>query len=102
MLELELLSGPMQLVGTLLTATIVMFFIVLAFRKDSITSPGLFTGAIICLGTSILLPLMIMLIGMATESEAIGAVMPYFAAFSPLLFFASILMAMLAMVPTRG
>jgi len=91
--------------GTLITATIVMFFVVLAFRKDSITFPALFKWAVGLLSAALLLPMMMALISLAASSsspygrDGSEAIMIIVSAASPLLFLTSIVLALMSMLP---
>ncbi len=88
--------------GTLITATIVMFFVVLAFRKDSITFPALFKWAVGLLSAALLLPMMMALISLASSSSSpygSEALMIIVSAASPLLFLTSIVLALMSMLP---
>ena len=105
----QLINQAMQLGSTLITAIIVMFFIVLAYRKDSITVPVLFKWAVGCLGAALLLPVIALLINISTTdlssrtsargSELKGTLMIFATASSPLLFFSSIILALFALLP---
>ena len=91
--------------GTLITATIVMFFVVLAFRKESITFPALFKWAVCLLSAALLLPMMMALISMASSSsspygrDGSETLMIIVSAAAPLLFLTSIVLALISLLP---
>lgn len=104
----HLFTQALQTGSLVVVVTIVMFFVVLAFRKESITVPALFKWAVALLGASLLLPVLAVLISITGSmsgnpssrgSEFKGLFMILATAASPLLYFSSITLALFAMLP---
>ena len=103
-------------VAMLVTALLIMFFLVLAFAKDKIESVSLFRWALICFSLSLLIPLVsysIMIAWTYSAPTAYGGrnaandpgmtavISMVVTILTPAMFVASVILGLFAMVPKR-
>lgn len=104
MREEYLFAEAVRLGGYGFIAVIVMFFLILGFRKESITRPRAFHWAVVCLGISLAIPLAASMLSLSRLAvpqgfDSVGVLLAVMMAASPFFFLGSVLLSLFALLP---